>query len=106
MSYSHDLVIEFQDVDPAKLERLLALEASLGEALPHDFVDGYETGLGILNLYLNSNDPQRCFKDVLRVLEGSEYPPAAAGYRQIRHEHYVRLWPPGDPTPFVLSLSP
>ena len=96
------MVIEFEGDDLKNFDRVIALEESLSEALSRDLVDGHDVGQGIVNIFIHSDEPQRCFEEAMRVIDGAEPGPSAAAYRRLDEEDYVRVWPKGDSTRFLL----
>jgi hypothetical protein len=99
----YQLVLEFHGDDPENFERVVALEKQLEEALESGEVDGNDVGQGIVNIFIITKDPKTCFQEAMRIVAGSGASPHAAGYRDLDEEHYVRLWPASDPTPFELK---
>ena len=102
MERAYQLVIEFEGDDLESFDRVIALEDSLSDALSRDLVDGHDAGQGIVNIFIHSDEPQRCFEEAMRVIDGAEPGPSAAAYRRRDEEGYVRLWPKDDLTPFTL----
>jgi hypothetical protein len=102
MARAYQLVIEFEGDDLANFDRVIALEETLSEALPRDLVDGHDVGQGIVNIFIHSDEPQRCFEEAMRVIDGAEPSPSAAAYRRRDEEDYVRVWPKDVSTPFTL----
>ena len=98
----YQLVIEFEGDDIDHFDRVMALEESLDEAMSGDLVDGHDVGRGVINIFIHSDEPQRCFDQAMRVLDGSKSSPSAAAYRCMDGVDYLRLWPKNDPTPFTL----
>ncbi len=99
----YQVVLEFHGDDPENFDRVLALEEKLEEALECGEVDGNDVGQGIVNIFLITKDPRRCFDEAMRIIAGDEPSPRAAGYRNLDEDDYVRLWPEDDPTPFELK---
>jgi hypothetical protein len=75
----------------------------LEETLKSGEVDGNDVGQGIVNIFILTREPQRCFEEAMSILGSKEPVPRAAGYRNIKEENYIRLWPKGDRTPFELK---
>lgn len=101
MAHAYQLVIEFEGDDLESFDRVIALEESLSETLSLGSVDGHDVGQGIVNIFIHSDEPQRCFEEAMRVIDGAEPGPSAAAYRRLDEEDYVRVWPKDDPTPFM-----
>jgi hypothetical protein len=97
------VVLEFHGDDLANFDRVIALATKLEEELKSGEVDGHDVGGGIVNIFIDTKEPERCFKDAMRIIRDSEPKPDAAGFRDFEEEDYVRLWPVGDSTPFELK---
>ena len=99
----YQVVLEFHGDDPENFDRVMALETKLEEELESGEVDGNDVGQGIVNIFIITKEPKRCFEEAMRIIAGTEPAPRAAGYRNLGEEDYVRLWPSGDATPFHLK---
>lgn len=99
----YQVVLEFHGDDPENFERVIALETKLEEELESGEVDGNDVGQGIVNIFIITKEPKRCFEEAMRIIAGAEPAPRAVGYRNLEEEDYVRLWPAGDATPFELK---
>ncbi len=97
------MVIEFQGYDSENFDRVIDLETKLEEELESGEVDGHDVGGGIVNIFIDTREPQQCFKEAMRIIGGLEPQPHAAGYRNYEEEYYARLWPENDTTPFKLK---
>ncbi len=99
----YQVVLEFYGDDPDGFERVIALESKLEEKLESGEVDGNDVGQGVVNIFIITTEPERCFEEAMRIIAGDEPSPRAAGYRGLDEEDYVRLWPREDATPFELK---
>jgi len=99
----YQVVLEFHGDDLESFDRVIALQKKLGEELASGEVDGNDVGQGIVNIFLTTREPKRCFDEAMAIIAGTKPAPHAAGYRDFDEEDYVRLWPPGDLTPFELK---
>ncbi len=81
---------------------LVEWEGVLLRRLRYGKLDGHDVGGGIFNIFIKTDAPEECFKEVMRFEANERRTPVAAGFREIRAEHYVRLWPDGDQSPFEL----
>jgi len=97
----YQLVIEFSGDSTEDFDKTIALEKLLEEQLENGEVDGNDVGLGVINIFIITNDPKKCFAEAMEKIAGS-LTPAAAGYRPLEGEDYIRLWPTGGNTPFEL----
>jgi hypothetical protein len=97
------VVLEFHGDDLPNFDRVIALETKLEEELTIGEVDGHDVGGGIVNIFVDTKEPERCFAEAMRIISGSEPKPEAAGFRDFEEDDYVRLWPAGDSTPFKLK---
>ncbi len=102
MPRSHQLVLEFKAASVADFDRIVGYEDVLRDALGSDDVDGHDAGQGVMNIFILTDDPLRCFAEAMRILDGAEHGPVAAGYRPRAKHGYTRLWPADDHTPFTL----
>jgi|SRR5437868_976616 hypothetical protein len=98
----YQLVLEFQDDSPENFERVIAIEAKLEELLQDGEVDGNDFGQGIVNIFIITKHPEKCFEEAMLHIKGFAPNPSAAGYRNVNEDDYVRVWPQGDSTPFEL----
>jgi hypothetical protein len=96
----YQLVIEFTGDSPENLQRVADLEEMLDEQLNSGEVDGNDVGLGIINIFIITENPDICFAEAMGIMSGMM--PSGAGYRPLEGEDYVRLWPKGEKTPFEL----
>jgi hypothetical protein len=99
----YQVVLEFDGDDSDNFERVIACESKLEEELECGEVDGNDVGQGVVNIFIITEEPKRCFEEAMRIIGGFEPCPRAAGYRDLDGEDYVRLWPVGDATPFELK---
>src|SRR5712671_128577 len=89
----YQLVLEFQGDSPGNFERVIAIEEKLEELLQNGEVDGNDVGQGIVNIFIITKHPERCFEEAMRYIKDSEPKPSAAGFRDINEDDYVRVWP-------------
>jgi len=99
----YQVVLEFYGDEPDNFERVIAIESKLEEELECGEVDGNDVGQGVVNIFIITEEPKRCFEEAMRIMAGLEPSPRAAGYRDLDEEDYQRLWPKGDRTPFELK---
>jgi hypothetical protein len=99
----YQLVLEFHGDSPAEFEQVVAIQEKLDGILRNGEVDGNDVGQGIVNIFIITKQPERCFEEVRQHIAGGQPQPAAAGYRSLDEEEYKRLWPQGDSTPFELK---
>ena len=102
MARDYQLVLEFEGDSLEGFDRVIGFEDLLVTALASDEVDGHDVGQGILNIYILTDDPRRCFSEAMRALDGAEPAPTAAAFRAKKEGSYVRLWPANDSSPFKL----
>ena len=99
----YQLVLEFHGDSPAEFEKVVAIQERLEGTLKNGEVDGNDVGKGIVNIFIVTKEPRRCFEEVMQHIGGDQPQPAAAGYRSLDEEEYKRLWPQGDSTTFELK---
>ena len=97
----YQLVLEYLDSDPEAYDRVIAIQLRLTDSLALGHVDGNDAGQGIVNLFVDTDDPSGCFGEIMTRTKDFEDQPQAAGYRRIDEDDFVRLWPKGDATPFI-----
>jgi hypothetical protein len=97
----YQLVIEFTGDSSENFQQVCDLEEMLDQGLRSGKVDGNDVGLGIVNIFIITENPDVCFTESMEIISG-RLTPSAAGYRPLEGEDYVRLWPTGDNTPFEL----
>lgn len=102
-SHEYQVVLEFHGDDLQNFDRVIALESKLKEELLSGEVDGHDVGGGIVNIFIDTREPKRCFEEAMRIINDMEPKPDAAGYRIFEEEDYERLWPVEDLTPFELK---
>lgn len=102
-SPEYQVVLEFNGDDPENFERVIALETKLEEELEGGEVDGNDVGQGVVNIFIITKEPKRCFEEAMRIIADAEPAPRAAGYRAFDKKDYVRLWPEGDSMRFDLK---
>lgn len=102
-SHEYQIVLEFHGDDEENFDRVIALETKLEEELLNGEVDGHDVGGGIVNIFIDTRDPKRCFEEAMQIINDMEPKPVEAGYRDFEEEDYVRLLPTNDLTPFELK---
>jgi hypothetical protein len=80
MARRYQLVLEFEGDGTECFDRVIGFEDILRDALVSDEVDGHDMGQGIVNIFIHTNDPQRCFEEAMRALDGAEPVPSSSGY--------------------------
>jgi hypothetical protein len=99
----YQLVVEFVDESSESFKEVSDLEMSLDAELTTGEVDGNDVGQGIINIFIITKDPAKCFAETMTYIKSKSLKPSAAGYRPVDGEDYVRLWPSDDKTPFELK---
>ncbi len=99
----YQLVLEFHGDSQDEFEQVVAIEKKLNGALKTGQVDGNDVGQGIANIFIITEEPQRCFEEVMQHIGQTKLQPAAAGFRNLDKDGYQRVWPMGDLTPFKLK---
>lgn len=95
----HQLVLQFQGDDSATLEKVIALEDQLIEALEGSTaaeVDGHEAGDGVIHLSLLAKNAARVWEKIERMVEeaaSDDLEINAVAYRDLDGEEYTVLWP-------------
>ena len=103
MSREFQLVLEFEGDSPDNFDRVLAIQEKLEEWLKSGEVDGNDVGQGIVNIFIITKEPQKCFEEALKLIDESDPSPRAAGYRDLEQDDYIRVWPQEDKTSFKLK---
>ena len=99
----YQLVIEFADSSPESFQRVTDLEMLLDAELKNGEVDGNDVGQGIINIFIITKYPDKCFIEAMSHTKSANLEPTAAGYRPVDGEDYIRLWPNADKSPFELK---
>ncbi len=99
---SFQLVIEFPCDSPYRFEELADVQRKLEGILQSGFVDGNDIGQGVMNLFIITKHPKRCFAEAKSYLDKLEVVPSGAGVTNSEQEDYVRYWPEPDDSPFIL----
>lgn len=102
-SHEYMVVFEFVGDDLDDFDRVVALETMLEEELASGEINGHDVGEGVVNIFVFTEEPRRCFEEVMQIMADSEPKPSAAGYRDVEAESYVRLLPEDDSSPFELK---
>ena len=90
----YQLVLQFAGDSVVNYDTLVAIEHQLMAALGGDTVDGHDMGSGEANIFILTPAPQKTFRQVAPVLEGTGYMPAVtAAYRRVNEDRYHVLWP-------------
>ncbi|HAD03138.1 MAG: hypothetical protein A2005_01040 [Desulfuromonadales bacterium GWC2_61_20] len=103
MTNNYRVVLEFTGDDLGDYDRVVALETKLEAELQSGEVDGHDVGEGVVNVFIDTRDPQEYFREAMKIMNDMEQTPSAAGYRKLDEEEYERLWPVGDSTPFKVK---
>jgi hypothetical protein len=99
----YQLVLEFHGDSQDEFEQVFAIEKKLDGALTTGEVDGNDVGQGIVNIFIITEDPQRCFEEAMQNIGQTKPQPEAAGFRNLDKDEYQRVWPLGDLSPFELK---
>ena len=103
MPNKYRLVLEFAGDDLETYDRVVSFEERLRAELETDEIDGHDVGEGVVNVFIDTRDPRRCFKKAMNLLKDLKEVPTAAGCRKLEEEEYERLWPKDDLTRFELK---
>lgn len=96
---SHQLVLQFQGDDDDTIDKVIALEDQLIEALSaltSVDVDGHEPGDGVVNLVLIAKNPARVWEKIEPLIEeaaSDDLEINAVAYRPLDGEDFTVLWP-------------
>jgi hypothetical protein len=102
-SHEYQVVFEFHGDDSENFNRVIALETKLEEELSCGDIDGHDVGNGIVNIFINTSEPIKCFEEAIRIMANLEPIPVEAGYRNFEEEDYIRLLPEDNLMPFKLK---
>ena len=97
------VVFEFAGDSPEQFEKIIALQEEMDGHLISGEVDGNDVGGGVVNLFIITKSPNRCFSEALTYVEKHGLRPSAAGTRDLKKDDYVRLWPKDEKAPFTLK---
>ena len=93
----YQLVLQFPADGLADFDELIDLEKALKITLSEIAkVDGHDFGAGELNIFILTNDPVRAFTLTEPFIEATKHIQRfEAAYRELGHEKFTMLWPPG-----------
>ena len=91
------LVLQWTSLLQSDYDAIVDIESRLIDSLDEeDEVDGHDTGSGEMNIFLNTDRPQKLFEEVKRVLAGDQYlEKMRVAYRRLDGEEYTIIWPLG-----------
>lgn len=95
----HQLVLQFQGDDADTIDKVIALEDQLIEALDGSTsaeVDGHEAGDGVINLTLLSKNAAKTWEKIEPLIEDAASENLeinAVAFRPLDGEEYTVLWP-------------
>ncbi len=95
---NHQLVLQFQGDDDDTLDKVIALEDRLIEALDGSTaaeVDGHEPGEGVINLVLLAKNAAKVWEKIEPIVEDAsdELDINAVAFRTLNSEEFTVLWP-------------
>ena len=95
---NHQLVLQFQGDDDDTLDKVIALEDRLIEALDGSTtaeVDGHEPGEGVINLVLLAKNAAKVWEKIEPIVEDAsdELDINAVAFRALNTEEFTVLWP-------------
>lgn len=96
---THQLVLQFQGDDAATIDKVIALEDQLIDALDGmaaTEVDGHEPGDGVINLFVIAKNPAKVWEKIEPLVEDAaseDLEINAVAYRPIDGEDFTVLWP-------------
>ncbi|CCB65719.1 MULTISPECIES: hypothetical protein [unclassified Hyphomicrobium] len=95
---NHQLVLQFQGDDDDTLDKVIALEDRLIEALGNSTsaeVDGHEPGDGVINLVLLAKNATKVWEKIEPIVEDAsdELDINAVAFRSLDGEDFTVLWP-------------
>jgi hypothetical protein len=101
----YQLVLQFPANSIADYDEMIALEDQLTEVLGSSAeVDGHDCGLGEMNIFIHTNEPEKTFNRIRDVVAKREFfPNLVAAYRELSGEEYTILWPIGFDKPFRIT---
>jgi hypothetical protein len=107
---NHQLVLQFQGDDDDTLDKVIALEDRLIEALDGSTaaeVDGHEPGDGVINLVLLAKNAAKVWEKIEPIVEDAsdELDMNAVAFRDINAEDFTVLWPVDYEGEFELASS-
>jgi hypothetical protein len=92
------LVVRLDGKSPVDYDHLIAIEDRIGDALSGNDgeVDGHDMGAGEMNIFVNTDVPERAFEHIHRILAEERLSETArVAYRRGNGEQYTVLWPVG-----------
>ncbi|MEO8700942.1 MAG: hypothetical protein ABI867_12915 [Kofleriaceae bacterium] len=106
MAKKYQLVVQLAGDYFARRIDLVAFENRLIGCLPksHD-VDGYDTGSGTTNFFIETDFPVAAFKAIRTTTTRATERRMRIAYRPIRGSRFTNLWPRRDPRPFEYAYA-
>lgn len=95
----YKLVLQFQGDDEDTLDKVIALEDQLIDALEGSTmseVDGHEEGDGSIYVTINTKNPSKAWEKIEPLVEeaaSNDLEATAVAYRENDSEDYTVLWP-------------
>jgi hypothetical protein len=88
------LVLQWPISSGCDYDALVAIEDALIDELEEGEVDGHDVGVGELNIFIDTNDPEKAFQQISEVLKGHElWGTARIAYREKSASKYTVLQP-------------
>lgn len=91
----YQLVLQWPAADSQDYDAMIEIEDTLIEQLSavHE-VDGHDAGSGEMNIFIRTDDPERAFAEIERILGSRDFwIDARVAYRELKGDQYVVLWP-------------
>ena len=91
----YQIVLQWPASSIEDYDAMVSVEDLLIEELPNGSdVDGHDGGSGQINIFIQTDNPEKTFEEVKVILEDrAEWPNIRIAYREIGRSKYVIVWP-------------
>jgi hypothetical protein len=93
---NYQVVFQWRIVDQDPLDFIVDMEETIEAALSnHHVVDGHDFGCGEGNVFVHTDNPERCMAEMAsHLVNDVRFANVKVGYRKFTDEEYSPLWPP------------
>ena len=92
MKYIYQVVLQFSPKQMG-FDSLVEIEGFLKGKLIGDYVDGNDIGKDEMNIFILTNEPEKCFNNILPLIKPDIISKLKAAYRKLDGDDFVILYP-------------
>lgn len=91
----YQLVLQWSVSSLEDFDALIEIECNLEEILgPQHEVDGHDMGMGEMNIFIHTNDPESTLTGIMNLLISKRrWNGVRIAYRKFSNEDYTVMWP-------------